>query len=232
MLVKNWMTPNVKTVNSDDTLDHAIEMMRKYEIRMLPVMENDAVVGIISDRDIKRVSMPQNLQPGNKATDTSCIRIDQVMTRGIFSISPHHTVEEALECLLVNKISGIPVLDENRKLVGIITQSDLFHAVVSMTGIGKQGVQFGFYVKDEPGCIRKLTDTLRDYGARIASIMATNERCERGFRRIYIRAYDIDDPSLERVKEVISENARIVYVVDHLNKKRDVFDDPMVLKAS
>ena len=227
MLVKNWMSTLVQTVREDDPLAHVIEVMRKYEIRILPVMNNEQVVGIISDRDVKKVSIPEHITPDPSASDSKGLTAGNIMTKGAISVSPLHTVEEAAELLLVNKISGFPVLDENRHLVGIITQSDLFRAMVSMAGIGKRGIQFCFYVKDEPGCIRKLTDTFRDYGGRIASIMATSERCERGFRRIYIRVYDLDGPSLERAKQVISERAVIVYMVDHLSKKREVYDDPL-----
>ena len=226
MLVKNWMSTQIQTVKEEDSLAHVIEVMRKYEIRILPVMHNGQIVGIISDRDVKKVSIPEHVPPGTIFSENHTLSAGSVMTKGAISVSPLHTVEEAAELLLVNKISGVPVLDESRKLVGIITQSDLFRAMVSMTGIGKKGFQFGFYVRDEPGCIRNLTDTFRDYGGRIASIMATSERCERGYRRIYIRAYNLDGPSLERVKEVLSEKATIVYVVDHLNKKREIYEDP------
>ena len=232
MLVKNWMSTHVRGVDKDETFGHAKAIMQKYEIRMLPVKDQDQVVGILSDRDIKRASLPDQFHDEAQHRQSLVTPVCRYMTRGAVSVSPLHTVEEAAELLLVNKISGLPVMDENRHLVGIITQSDLFRAMVSLTGIGKKGIQFCFYVKDQPGCIRQITDILRDYGSRIASIMATHQRCERGFLRIYIRVYDIDAPSLERAKEVLAKTATIVYVVDHMARKREIYDDPLAFNVS
>jgi len=227
MLVKNWMSKNVVAIDADDSVREAEGLLVYHEVRMIPVMEGGMLIGVISDRDIKKASVPESV-PSDLATVTlSAVKVKTAMTKGAITVTPDHTVEEAAELLIVNKISGVPVVSPENKVIGVITQSDLFRAMISLTGTGKHGVQFAFYVKDEPGCIRKITDTIRDYGGRIASILATHERCAKGYRRIYVRVYNIDQPSLERLKEVLKEKSTIIYIVDHSKKTREIFEEPL-----
>lgn len=225
MLVKNWMRQPAITINADDVVADAATLLQKYEIHMLPVMQKGELVGIVTDRDIKRVS-PSDIVSENRlqASDLlSGITIKEIMTPDPVTVSYDYTLEETVEKLLVNKISGLPVVNEKQKVIGVITKSDLFHLILILSGFGKKGLKFAIEVKDRPENLKAITDIIHDCGGRISSILATRERADKGYRRLYIRVFDIDQPSLQHLKEILTKKANLLYIVDHNEKKREWF---------
>jgi len=83
------------------------------------------------------------------------------MTKEVITVPPDFTVEETALVLQKNKISGAPVVDSRGKLVGTITQTDLFRVLISLTGVAKGGIQFGLQIEDRPGSIKEVADVLR-----------------------------------------------------------------------
>lgn len=235
MLVKNWMKNNVVTVDVNDSMKDAINALKKHDIRMLPVMEKGKLVGIVTDRDLRRASIPDLVTfEIHKLLDLiSETKVNDIMTKNPITIPFDYTVEEAAGVLLTNKISGLPVVDHEGRLVGTITQSDLFSVLMSVTGMGKRGIQFAFMekrgmqfafqVEDQPGCIKELEEILRKYGGRITSIMSCHERCPDGYRKVYIRMYGIDRTKLLQLKEDLSEQASLIYIIDHRHNKREIY---------
>ncbi|MGD8651628.1 MAG: CBS and ACT domain-containing protein [Desulfobacterales bacterium] len=227
MLVKNWMRQPAITIDADDTAADAAFLLQRHEIHMLPVMQKGALVGIVTDRDIKIASGP-DVASGNfeKAHDRlSEISIKDIMTPDPVTVSLNFTLEETVEKLLVHHISGLPVVDRQQKLVGVITRSDLFNLILILTGFGKKGLQFTVEVGDQPDRLMAVTEIIRDYGGRISSILSTNERADKGKRRLYIRVFDIDQPSLQHLKKTLKEKASLLYIVDYKNKKREFFGE-------
>ena len=127
------------------------------------------------------------------------------------------------DLLLVHNISGIPVVDEQKKMIGIITKTDIFNSIIMLAGGGKKGVELGLELIDRPGSVKEITDMIRDYGARVSSIFSTPHRAGSGHRNVYIRIYDVDRPSLLRLKEVLKGKATFLYIVNHMDKTRDTF---------
>jgi acetoin utilization protein AcuB len=227
MLVKNWMRQPAVTIDADDVLAGAAALLRKHEIRMLPVMRKGKLVGIITDRDIKIASV-SNVPLENMNGDSdflSNIKINTIMTSDPVTVSYDYTLEETVEKFLVQNISGLPVVNEQQNVVGVITRSDLFHLILILTGFGKKGLQIALEVEDRPGCLKEITDVIRDYGGRIASILSTQERADKGHRRLYIRVFDIDQPSLEHLRIIFKEKTTLLYIVDYHNGKREFFGE-------
>lgn len=102
-------------------------------------------------------------------------------------------------------------------------RSDLFNMLISLTGLGKKGVLFGFQVEDRPGSIKEVTDAIRDYGGRIASIFSCYDRSQTGLRVAYIRAYDIDRGKLDQLIEEFKARAVLLSIVDHRENRREIF---------
>jgi acetoin utilization protein AcuB len=130
-LVKDWMTPGVITANPEMTLPEALELMRVRKVRRLPVCEKGKLVGIVTRGDLR------GAQP-SEATSLSIfelhylvgrITLSQIMTRHPLAVTPTTTIQDAANSMLEHKISGLPVMQANR-LVGIITESDIFRLVV------------------------------------------------------------------------------------------------------
>jgi acetoin utilization protein AcuB len=225
MLVRNWMNPEVTTIGVDDTMDVAIGRLKKHGIRMMPVLDHGALVGVITDRDLKRASASDatTLDIHELLYLIARIRVGDIMSRQVVAIADDHTIEEAADILLRKKISGLPVVDAGYRLVGVITQSDIFKALISLTGFGKRGVQFGFEADDRGGSIRELADVIREFGGRMVSILSSTERAEAGKRKVYIRAYGIERELIDALKSALERKAVLYYLVDHREGRREIY---------
>lgn len=123
MLVKDIMKKNVLVLNKDATVKDVLDLMVENYAGSVIILENDKIVGIITERDIlsRVVSM-------GKSLDT---KVSEVMTKNVITISPHEKIEKAAEIMTENKIKKLPVV-ENGKLVGIITLTDIVASGVKL----------------------------------------------------------------------------------------------------
>lgn len=225
MLVKNWMSKNVITVNEDDSMQDALKLLKQHSIRMIPVLKSGQLVGVVTDRDLKRASASDatTLDVHELLYLISKIKVKNIMSKNPISVPPDLTVEETAEVLLNNKISGAPVVDDTGKVVGTITQTDLFRVLIALTGVGKRGIQFAFQTEDRPGSIKELADIIRRYGGRMVSILSSYENVPAGYRKVYIRMHGIERSQLPSLKEELSKAATLLYLVDHRENKREIF---------
>jgi acetoin utilization protein AcuB len=225
MLVKNWMSKPAITIDADASMHDAIKLLKNHNIKMLPVMEKGRLVGIVTDRDLKRASASDatSLEIHELLYLISKIKIKEIMTKNPIKVPEDYTVEETAEILLKHNISGVPVIDQHHNIVGTITQNDVFRILISLTGAEKRGIQFGMEVEDRPGSIKEVADVIREYGGRMASILTSYNMAPEGFRRVYIRMYGIDRFKLNRLKEALKEKARLLYLVDRREVQRETF---------
>jgi acetoin utilization protein AcuB len=131
MHVAQWMTKSVVTIKPHDSLRHARERMMKYRINQLPVVVNDKLVGIVTDRDV-RDAYPSSLRLiHGKDIDEfgDSHTVEEVMTYNVVTVSPDATLREAARRLRNQRLGALPVV-ENGALVGIITRSDLLDALL------------------------------------------------------------------------------------------------------
>ena len=194
-------------------------------IGMVPVMKRGKLVGIVTDRDLKRSSPSDatTLEIHELLYLISKIKVEKIMTKDPITVPFDFTVEEAAEILMKNRISGAPVVDQNGKVVGTITKGDLFRVLISLTGVGKRGIQFAFQVEDLPGTIKDVADIIRHYGGRMVSILSTYEHVPKGYRNVFIRMYGVERDKLPQLEDDIRKKATLLYVVDHRENKREIF---------
>lgn len=225
MLIENWMNRNVATVEAEDSMLDAMKLMKERNIRRLPVLRKGKLVGIVTDRDIKKASPSQatTLEAHELLYLTAKMKVEEIMTPNPVTVPMNYTVEEAAEILLNRKISGLPVVDKNGTVVGTITQTDLFRVLISVTGYGKEGIQFAFSLEDRPGSIKEVADIIRKYKGRMASILSSFEGAPEGFRTVYIRAYGLDRERLSDLKKELKTAAKLLYVIDHRENKREIY---------
>jgi len=226
MLVRDWMSKEVITVNAEDSMHNATKMLKEHRINILPVMEEDKLVGVITDRDLKRASASDatTLEIHELFYALLRIKIRDIMTKDPITVSPDFTVEETAEILLNNRISGVPVVNEVNDVVGVITKTDLFKVLISLTGIRKRGIQFAFLLEDRPGSIKEVADIFRKQGARMVSILSTYDDVQEGYRKVYIRIYDIERPNLKKLKEELKKDFKVLYMVDLRENKREIYE--------
>jgi len=131
MKVVDVMTKNPLIVTPAETVGQADELMTENRIRQLPVVEGAALLGIITDRDIRSYlsgSLLSDPEGREKALNT---RISEVMTPEPLTLSPDDDLDEAVELLIDEKIGGIPVVDEAEGLVGIVTYVDVLRCFLN-----------------------------------------------------------------------------------------------------
>ena len=225
MLVTNWMSKNIITVDENDSMQEAMKLLKEHDIRMLPVMKKGKLVGIVTDRDLKRASASDatTLEIHELFYLLSRIKVKNLMTKEVITVPPDFTVEETALVLQKNKISGAPVVDSRGKLVGTITQTDLFSVLISLTGVAKGGIQFGLQVEDRPGSIKEVADIIRKYGGRMVSILSSYDEVPEGYRKVYIRMRSIERSELQNLIQELKSKAGLLYMVDHTENNREIY---------
>jgi acetoin utilization protein AcuB len=143
MFVEKWMSAKVVTVQPDATVSYAAMEMNRRKFRHFPVVQStwngNRLVGIVSKYDIAR-GFPGDLNPFSIAvTEESVPRpVASIMTKHVITTTPDCPIEEAARIIHSNRIGALPVLKDNR-LIGIITESDLFEALISVTAAKSGG---------------------------------------------------------------------------------------------
>ncbi len=225
MLVKDWMSTKVITVDVNDSMQQAINLLMEHDISMMPVLEEGKLVGVVTDRDLKRASPSDAVMLDIQRIIylLSKLEVGAIMSRFPVTLSIDHTVEEAAEIMLNNKISGAPVVDASGEIRGIITKNDMFKAMMALSGLSHRGVQFGFVLEDRPGSIKEITDVIRGYNARLVSVLSCYELAPAGYRNVYIRAFDVDRESMGSMKDELRKKAKMIYMVDHRDNLREIY---------
>ena len=131
-LVRDWMTRDVIAVSPETTVLEAGQLMIERIIRRLPVIEDGRLTGIVSYSDVRSAKASSNSEMDiwELSYRLSRLTIGEIMTPNPVTISPDETIGAAAQLLLKYMIGGLPVLDRDGQLIGIITESDIFRLVV------------------------------------------------------------------------------------------------------
>jgi acetoin utilization protein AcuB len=225
MLVKDWMSREVITIDAKDSMHSATRLMKKNNIKLLPVIKRNKLVGVVTDRDLKRASASDatTLEIHELTYLLTKIKAKSLMSAPPITVPADYTIEETAQVLLKNKISGVPVVGAKGEVIGIITQSDIFRVLIQLTGIDKKGILIAFEVKNQPGSIKALSDIIQNFGGRTLSILSSYEDIINNTRKAYIRLYAVDRGILNILMERLSEKAKILYMIDHRGNSRKIF---------
>jgi len=130
--VADWMTEGVLAVETYDSIGIARELMAKHRINQLPVLDNDVVVGIVTDRDLRDAYPTSMAIAETKKIDEFAARytVEEVMSHDVFTVNPDTPLTTAVALLRRHRIGSLPVI-ESKSLVGIITRSDILDFILS-----------------------------------------------------------------------------------------------------
>jgi len=207
MYVSDWMTSKVVTVEPDDYLSDALTLMKEKNIKHLPVVKSNKLKGLISDRNIKEYTP-------SKATCLDVYelhyllaktKIKEIMTTRVLTTTPDSPVEEAAMTMLDRNIGCLPVLDDG-VLSGIISDKDIFRALVDITGVRHGGHRVCVTLEDRGGSIKEVADLIRKHNFRLQGILTSYEGVKDGFRRVVIRTKGKGD--FNRLKAEMEETFR------------------------
>ncbi len=165
MFVGERMSYPVVSVNPGMPINEALTLMRKERIRRTPVIKDGQLVGIVSDKDLLNASPSPatSLSIWEMNYLLSKITVRDVMTKDVQTVTHDTPIEDAARIMADNKIGGLPVVKDD-KVVGIITETDLFKIFLEMMGAREQGVRCTVIVQNQPGELAKITQALTSIG--------------------------------------------------------------------
>lgn len=167
MLIESIMQTNVITVHPSESIETALSKIQQHRIRHLPVVEQESLVGIVTDRDL-RDACPSSLDP-ERDTRILTQPVSSIMTKEVITAHPRDFIEEAALTMYENNVGCLPVIRQN-KVVGIITTKDILHTLVELMGVNKPSQRIEVVVPDRPGTLADATDILRDFNMNVTSI--------------------------------------------------------------
>lgn len=175
MFVSNSMTRKVLTVEPEADIFTAQELMADNKIRHLPVTEpSGRLVGIVTDRDI-RSALPYKFfkQPSVVAEEDSFskLKIKDIMTRDLITISPAYTIQDALLVIQDARVGALPVVKEDGILTGIISVRDLLRAFINVLGIGEPGTLLCILMEEKVGQLKIIVDAITEENISFGSIL-------------------------------------------------------------
>jgi len=171
MFVRNFMTKDPITVAKDATLPYTAELMKQHKLKRLPVMDQNELVGIITEKDVAKAlpSPATTLSKYEINYLTEKIRVADVMTKAVISVSPDTTVEEATMIMHEQDVGCLPVLEDG-KLVGIITERNIYSALTKLFGLDRPGLRVTVQVEDRIGVIADMTTLIKSLNLPIISL--------------------------------------------------------------
>jgi len=175
MFVSKSMTQKVITVHPETSVIEARDLLKKHQIRHLPVVEKDAMlVGIITDRDI-RSTLPATFytKPDThpEAGESEAIKVGDVMTANPHTVSPEDTIEDALLQIQTMRVGAFPVVDREGRLQGLISVRDLLRAFINVLGIEEPGTLLGILVEEKLGQMKIIVDAITEENISFGSIL-------------------------------------------------------------
>lgn len=173
MLVASRMTPDPITVTNKTPIDEALKAMRDKKVRRLPVVgEKGKLVGIVAEKDILYASPSPatSLSIHEIHYLVSKLTVEEIMTKNVFTVNHDTPLEEAARLMADNRIGALPVLKDG-KLVGIITETDIFKAFLELVGAREPGVRLSMKIPEGQGVLPLCTETISNLGGRVWALL-------------------------------------------------------------
>lgn len=207
MLVRDFMSTNVLTAAPETYVSEAYELMKKHQVRQLPVVDSQCrLLGIVSDRDIRQVLLPA---PTDSQVDTQQegargelpsrttkmellpspdqVMVSEIMTKEVLTIEPDADLAEAASLIYFQKIGGLPVADAQGKVIGMLTTTDLLRIFIEMVNMIGTSSRIDIVLGEDPRGFSKASSIIENYGGEIVSVWMSGVEDERDERLYYFR---------------------------------------------
>lgn len=226
MYVKDHMTKNPVTVTPDTSVSKVLELMQKGHFHRVPVVdENGVLMGLITEGVVTEAS-------GQNTTSLSIFELNyllsrttvkEIMIKDVKTITEGEFVEVAAEVMLEAGINVLPVVDDSNKVIGIITEKDIFKTFVDLLGLKHQGTKFVIKMENKPGLLAKVSSLLAQNDANVeATGVYQNE--ERG-AEFFVKATGTIE--VEAMTKILKENGMdVVAVVQTTTEGKTVHYEP------
>jgi acetoin utilization protein AcuB len=196
MFVRSYMTPDPLTASPDTNFPQAMNLIRRHKIRCLPVLDEGRLVGIVVHADLlsNQPSPIATLRLNETYSLLETIRMRQIMSRPVITVEGDCPLEEAARIMVENNISSLPVMDGN-KLVGIITETVVFKALVELLGGEQAGFRLTLRLPERIGGLADVTGRVAASGGNILAL-TTSRLLDETYRMVTIKETGADRETL------------------------------------
>jgi acetoin utilization protein AcuB len=208
MLVKERMTSPAMTVTPDTSFQDALKMMRDHKFRRIPVVDHDGkLIGIVSERDLLHASP-------SPATSLSVwevnyllwkLKVADIMTHHVITIDQDAPIEDAANLMVTRKIGGLPVVDHAGKVVGVVTETDIFKAFAEMLGSGEKGLRLTIKVPSGGGTLARLSQAIYEQGGLIISVGSLDKESSKE-RELIIKVRGVTKDKIVPILEALGDH--------------------------
>lgn len=207
MVIEEIMNRNVFSLKETQTIADAIKLMRDKHIHHLPIV-NDVgeLVGVVSDRDLKEAS--PSILDANPNREVLKSSLSSIMKKDVITAHPLDFVEEISTVFYEHRISSIPII-ENKKVVGIVTETDMLHTLILLTGAHQPSSHIEVQVENVSGKLADITQIIRKRNVNIISVLvypcSHNER----YKNIVFRIQTMNPTAV--VNDIKSEGYEVLW---------------------
>ena len=196
MLVRDYMTPDPFTVEPDISYPEAMGILRRKKIRRLPVLEHDRLIGIVVEDDLlsNQPSPATTISIHEMYALLERLRVRQIMSRPVITVEGICPIEEAARIMVEHKIGCLPVMD-GEKLIGIITETDIFKTLVEVLGGQEIGIRLTLRLPDRVGELARITAQIAQAGGNIFAV-TTSRLLDEAQREVTVKEIGADQDSL------------------------------------
>ncbi|BBO92557.1 CBS domain-containing protein [Desulfosarcina ovata] len=225
MFVSQSMVSEVITIDADASVFEAQEKMAANHIRHLPVVDaGRLLIGIVTDRDI-RSAMPYRMIKNKGTADEreklAQLKVADIMTSDPKTISPMYTLPDALLLIQKAKVGAFPVVDDDGRLMGILSVRDLLRAFINVLGIREPGTLLCIEVEEKVGQMKKIVDAITEENISLGSVLVART-WEAGKRAVF--PYLLTNTVTRIKKKLVAMGYRLIdpmeWYLDQLPKSK------------
>lgn len=207
MYVKNYMTAEVITISEETKILEALDLMKDHQIHRLPVTKDGQIKGLVTEGIIQEnsPSTATSLSIHEMNYLLTKTAVGDIMLKNVISIAPDALLEEAADTMRKNQVSVLPVIGTDHKLVGIITEKDIFAAFLDLLGYYNQGTRVVVDIKDDhTGILEKLTHLFTEEQMNIDQIAVYRQA---GLTQVVIQVASV---KVAKIKQKLMDNGYTV----------------------
>lgn len=215
MYVRDRMSTPPVTITLGTNFQDALKLMQEGHLRRLPVVDQAGkLLGIVSERDLLHASPSPatSLSMWELSYLLSRLTVDKLMTSKVVTVRPDTPLEEAARLMVAHRIGGMPVVDEHRIVIGVITETDIFKAFVEMMGSGQPGLRLMLRVPNGKGVLAKLTSAISALDGNILSV-GTFGVADNGDATLLIKVSGVNQDQLVETLEALGDQVMDVRMV-------------------
>ncbi|WP_040759287.1 acetoin utilization AcuB family protein [Sporosarcina newyorkensis] len=206
MLVQDIMKNDVMTLNPTHTIAEAVQLMQKKKIRHIPIIENDRLIGLVTDRDVKEAA-PSSLSD-QLETLLYETPLSKIMKTDLIIGHPRDFIEEAALLFYTYEIGCLPIVS-NYQLVGILTKTDLLYNYIELTGANQPSSHIQIRVPNQPGILFEVSKVFHQHNTNVLSVLVYPYQDDESYKILAVRIKRMNPLSI--IEDLKTEGFQVLW---------------------